>query len=155
MTWLCISKSRNGICTIRPHPAQRFRRIERIAHVAHGEYWKVTDRANTVTVYGRSAAARIAAPADVRRIFRWLPEFSYDNKGNWIAHEYKAENSANMLATSAETNRLGGLAPFANSYLKRIHYGNRAPYHPDGHRGRPTVAAKNLRINRLFLPRCG
>lgn len=115
----------------RPRVAGDFARIERIAHAAHGEYWKVTDRTNTVTIYGRSPAARIADPQDPGRIFRWLPEFSYDNKGNWIAYSYKAENADNMPATAAEANRLNGTAPFTNAYPKRIAYGNHAPYHPD------------------------
>jgi RHS repeat-associated protein len=115
----------------RPRVSGDFSRIERITHAAHGEYWKVTDRSNTATIYGRSAGARIADPADPRRIFRWLPEFSYDNRGNWIAYEYKVENSDNIPLTSAEANRRTGLAPFTNAYAKRIRYGNHMPYYPD------------------------
>ncbi|MEZ5123886.1 MAG: SpvB/TcaC N-terminal domain-containing protein [Solirubrobacterales bacterium] len=36
------------------------------------------------------------------RIFRWLPELSYDNRGNWIAYVYRAEDGAGMPATAAE-----------------------------------------------------
>ena len=108
-----------------------FSRIERIDHPVHGEYWKVTGRTNAVTIYGRSPAARIADPEDARRIFQWLPEFSYDNKGNWIAYDYKAENSEDMPHTAAEANRLNGIAAFTNRYLKRVRYGNHEPYFPD------------------------
>lgn len=131
--WRPKDVTTNGyrVRTYRPRVAGDFARIERITHAAHGEYWKVTDRINTVTVYGRNPAARIADPEDPRRIFRWLPEFSYDNKGNWIAYDYKAENADDVPGTSAEANRLNGLAPFSNTYLKRIRYGNHAPYYPD------------------------
>src|SRR5690606_32288743 len=94
-------------------------------------YWKVTDRTNTVTIYGRGAAARVVDPNDARRVFRWLPEMSYDNRGNWILYEYKAEDLAEVPSSCAEANRLNGLAPFANTYLKRVRYGNHKPYYPD------------------------
>lgn len=108
-----------------------FSRIERVTHASHGDYWKVTDRSNTVTLYGRSPEARVADPADPRRVFRWLPEFSYDSRGNWIAYQYVAENTDNIPLTSAEANRRTGLAPFTNAYLKRVRYGNHLPYYPD------------------------
>ncbi|SMX36815.1 SpvB/TcaC N-terminal domain-containing protein [Maliponia aquimaris] len=113
----------------RPRTEAAYQRIELISHAVHGSYWKVTDRANTVTFYGRSAAARVADPGDPTRVFRWLPDLSYDNKGNWIRYEYKAEDQANMPA--AEAHRRAGLAPFANTYLKRVRYGNRTAWYPD------------------------
>lgn len=115
----------------RPRIAGDFARIERIEHPLHGEYWKVTDRCNSVTIYGRSAEARIADPSDARRISHWLPELAYDDKGSWIAYEYKAENDDEMPATAAEANRRSGLAPFVNLYPKRVRYGNRSAWFTD------------------------
>ncbi|TXH37733.1 MAG: insecticidal toxin complex protein [Burkholderiaceae bacterium] len=115
----------------RPRVAGDFARIERIDDPAHGQYWKVTDRANTVTIFGRDPAARLADPNDARRIFRWLPEFSYDNRGNWISYGYRAEDGAGMPATAAEANRRSGRARYADRHLKRVRYGNHVPWFPD------------------------
>lgn len=114
-----------------PRIAGDHARIERIDHPAHGSYWKVTDRGNMVTIYGRSAAARIADPVDAGRVFRWLPEFAYDNRGNWIAYEYRTEDGAGQPDTAAEANRRAGRALFTDLHLKRVRYGNHTPWFPD------------------------
>lgn len=108
-----------------------FSRIERITHKVRGEYWKVIDRTNHVTIFGRSADARLSDPSNGVRVYKWLPEFSFDNCGNWILYEYKTEDGTKIPDTPAEMNRRSGLARFANLYLKRIRYGNHAPYYPD------------------------
>ncbi|MTI89081.1 MAG: hypothetical protein FH748_14075 [Balneolaceae bacterium] len=72
----------------RPRIEGDFSRVERIEHSELGIYWKVTSRDNIVTIFGRTADTRIADPEDDRRIFEWFPEFSYDNKGNWIRYEF-------------------------------------------------------------------
>ncbi|MGD2087635.1 MAG: SpvB/TcaC N-terminal domain-containing protein [Candidatus Aminicenantes bacterium] len=115
----------------RPRIEGSFARIEKISHPEHGIYWKVTTRENVVTIFGRNANARIADPADDTRIFQWLPEFSYDDKGNWIKYEYKEENLDNVPDELYEKNRRNGTAGFTNRYLKRIQYGNRKPYYAD------------------------
>ncbi|SNX67457.1 RHS repeat-associated protein [Cereibacter ovatus] len=115
----------------RPRVAGDFSRIENIDDPARGVWWKVTDRADTVTIFGRDPAARLADPADPRRIFRWLPEFSHDNRGNWIAYGYRAEDGAGMPDTSAEANRRSGRARFTDTHLKRVRYGNHVPWFPD------------------------
>lgn len=115
----------------RPRIEGSFARIEKISHPEHGIYWKVTTRENVVTIFGRNANARIADPADDTRIFQWLPEFSYDDKGNWIKYEYKEENLDKVPDELYEKNRKNGTAGFTNQYLKRIRYGNRKPYYAD------------------------
>lgn len=72
------------VITYRPRLESRFDRIEKIHHKTHGVYWKITTGSNVATIFGRDARARIADPHDRFRIFRWLPEFSYDGKGNWM-----------------------------------------------------------------------
>lgn len=106
-----------------------FSRIEKISHATLGVYWKVTTRDNTSTIFGRSQNARIADPADLSRTYEWLPEFSYDDKGNWIRYSYKAENLDNMPHDVHEKNRVNGGQPFVNRYLKNVVYGNRKPYY--------------------------
>jgi RHS repeat-associated protein len=115
----------------RPRIEGGFSRIEKIFHPDHGTYWKVTTRENITTFFGRSIDARIANPKDNTQIFQWLPEFSYDDKGNWIKYEYKKEDLGNIPNEVYEKNRIEGIAPFTNLYLKSIKYGNRKAYYAD------------------------
>jgi RHS repeat-associated protein len=115
----------------RPRIEGGFAKIERISHPTKRTYWKVTTRDNVTTIFGRSGQARIADPDDPSKIFQWFPEFSYDDKGNCIQYEYKAEDLKNVPDTIYEKNRRNNLAPFTNLYLKYIKYGNRKPYYAD------------------------
>src|SRR5262249_14418554 len=52
---------------------------------------------------------------------------TYDDKGNAVAYEYKAENSESIdLSAANEKNR----SRTAQRYLKHIKYGNRTPRRP-------------------------
>ncbi len=125
----------------RPRVEGGFAKIEKIYHVSHGVYWKVTTRDNIVTIFGRTSAGRISDPGDPERIFQWLPEFSYDNKGNYIQYHYKKDSNITTDGTLQEDpsipnevyekNRKSGVALFTNTYLKRVAYGNRDAYYPD------------------------
>ena len=112
----------------RPRIEGGFAKIERIRE---GKYywWRVTTRDNAVSVFGQSAAARLADPQDDTRIFQWMLEYTYDDKGNYAEYRYKAENLDNVAPTLPEKNRLNGNAPFANIYLKSVHYGNEKPWY--------------------------
>jgi Salmonella virulence plasmid 65kDa B protein len=86
-----------------PRIDSQFARIEKIA--IDGEaafYWKVTTRDNVVTIFGRTAAARLD-PNDPARIFRWLPEWTYDDPGNCAEFAYKNEDLTNVPASTEET----------------------------------------------------
>lgn len=115
----------------RPRTEGDFSRIEKITHKDHGAYWKVTSKNNTTTILGRSSSARIADPEDETRIFQWLVELSYDDKGNWIKYEYKEEDLENVPKLLYEKNRLNGVSYITNKYLKRVQYGNEKAYYPD------------------------
>jgi RHS repeat-associated protein len=116
----------------RPRIENSFSRIERITPAGNGSaYWKVTTKENVVTIYGRNTAARIADPSSTGRVFEWLPELSYDDKGNCLEYDYVPEDFQNVPNTAHERNRLNGIQPCANTYLKRVRYGNRVPYLPD------------------------
>jgi RHS repeat-associated protein len=115
----------------RPRIEAGFSRIEKITPPgAKASYWKVTTADNLATIYGRNAAARVIDPSAPDRVFRWLPELSYDDKGNCLEYEYLAEDFRNVPNLLHERNRLSGLAPCTNTYLKRIRYGNKTPYYP-------------------------
>ncbi|REL37866.1 insecticidal toxin complex protein [Rhodohalobacter sp. SW132] len=116
----------------RPRVEGGFTRIERITRKVDGQvYWKVTTRENVTTFLGLSPNARIFDPEDESKIYSWLPEFSYDGKGNWMRYEYKAENLAHVPNDVHERNRHAGIAKFTNRYLKRVKYGNRTPWYAD------------------------
>lgn len=119
------------ISRYRPRISSDHARIEMIHHPDHGTYWRVTSAQNTVVIYGRSAAYRVADPEDARKIFTWLPEFSYDDKGNWMRYQYKAEDLDQVAHTLQESHRHDGRQAYANRYLKSVLYGNAQPYSPD------------------------
>ncbi len=109
-----------------------FSRIDQITLPGSSTFfWKVTSRSNISTIYGRSVTARISDPADTSKIFKWLPELSYDDKGNCFEMLYVREDFKNVPDSLSEGNRLNGTAACANTYLKRIQYGNKNPYYPD------------------------
>jgi RHS repeat-associated protein len=132
--WVPDSKTVGAVTAARYRPRIEggFSRIEKIKVAGEsGFYWKVTSRENVVTVFGRTPSARIAAPGAPGRIFRWLPEWTNDDKGNCLEFIYKDEDQSNVPSLVEEKNRLSGLVPFTNKYIKRIRYGNTAPYYPD------------------------
>ena len=130
--WKLQNLETNGftIRRYRPRIEGSFAKIEKIQHELLGEYWRVTDRENVVTIYGRAESARISDPENPSRTFKWLPEFSYDDRGNWVTYEYKQEDLANVPPVLYESRRRNGLSLFSNVYLKKIKYGNHRPYFP-------------------------
>jgi RHS repeat-associated protein len=116
----------------KPRVESAFSRIERIRTDGLASfYWKVTSRDNRVIFYGRDKESRISDPADPSKVLRWLPDLSYDDKGNCLEYTWLAEDLRNIAPALHEKNRLGTHAPFTNRYLKKISYGNRYPYFPD------------------------
>lgn len=116
----------------RPRVEGGFARIQYITRKEDNHtYWKVTSRDNITKFFGLSPESQIFDPEDSSRVFSWLPEFSYDDKGNWIQFEYKPEDLENIPNTLHERNRRSGLAPITNSYLKSIKYGNRSSWYAD------------------------
>ncbi len=82
-------------------------------------FWRVTTKENVTSIYGRTAAARIADPKDASKIFEWLLEETFDSKGNHISYEYACDDSTLDLPESHEQNRV-----YAQIYPRRILYGN-------------------------------
>jgi len=118
------------ISRYRPRITSDHSRIEKIDHPTIGTYWRITDASNVTTFYGRTLASRITDPNTIQNSYKWLPEFSYDNQGNWIAYEYKAENFDQVTNTIQEAHRLSGNQKITNTYLKRIKYFNTTAYYP-------------------------
>ncbi|MBI9086448.1 MAG: VCBS repeat-containing protein [Desulfobacterales bacterium] len=117
----------------RPRIEDGFNRIERWQNVTTGIiHWRTVTPSNITTLFGQSSDSRIADPNDPSRIFEWLAAFSYDDKGNCIQYEYIKEDLVGISAGNLhERNRLNGLGKVCNRYIKRVLYGNKAPYFPD------------------------
>ncbi len=108
-----------------------FSRIERWTHKTTGETrWRVISPDNVTTLLGWSSQSRIADPADARRVYEWLPEFVYDDRGNCSEYIYKAEDDAGFDAVLPHNanRRSAGQLTYTNRYLSRILYGNRTPF---------------------------
>ena len=117
----------------RPRVEGLFARIERWVNAADTQdvFWRSISKDNLTTWYGRTPQSRITDPADPHRIFRWLISETYDDKGNVIVYNYKAEDSTGVdLSQASERNRTD-LTRSAQRYLKSVCYGNRTPYFPD------------------------
>ncbi len=116
----------------RPRIEGLFARIERWTNNADpaDTFWRSISRDNITTWYGRTADSRIADPADSTRIFTWLICRSHDDKGNALVYSYKREDSAGVNAAQAHERNRTDKSRSAQLYLKRIRYGNHAPYLP-------------------------
>jgi RHS repeat-associated protein len=125
----------------RPRVEGLFARIERWQRRSDGDlHWRVVTKDNSTSIYGLDPSCRIADPSDSSRIFKWLLEATYDDKGNLIVYEYKAEDATGADGTAAnERNRRNGSAPYCNVYIKRILYGATTPYNPATAQGWPTA----------------
>jgi Salmonella virulence plasmid 65kDa B protein/Insecticide toxin TcdB middle/C-terminal region/Insecticide toxin TcdB middle/N-terminal region len=116
----------------RPRIEGLFARIERWTDQDDegGTFWRSISRDNVTTWYGRTQASRVANPEDPTRIFSWLICESHDDKGNVIAYEYESEDSAGVDLSQANEKNRSAKSRSANRHLKRIRYGNHAPYWP-------------------------
>src|SRR5713226_1193328 len=101
----------------RPRIEGLFARIERWTRNDGDVHWRSISKDNITTFYGKAiirtaaqprseiADPRIADPADPARIFSWLICESYDDKGNAILYEYKAEDSDGIDLSSSANER--------------------------------------------------
>jgi hypothetical protein len=116
----------------RPRIEGLFARIERWTNKQTGDvHWQSISKDNITTVYGKTANSRIADPADPVRVFNWLICESYDDRGNAIIYEYKAEDSVSVDTSQVHEKNRSDLSRSANRYLKCIRYGNSTPHQPD------------------------
>ena len=81
----------------RPRIEGTFARIERWTHTkTHETHWRSISSSNVTTLYGRTAASRIADPSDGTRVFSWSICETCDDKGNAIVYEYQAEDATGV-----------------------------------------------------------
>ncbi|MFL9482878.1 SpvB/TcaC N-terminal domain-containing protein [Chitinophagaceae bacterium LWZ2-11] len=121
------------IKTYRPRIEGLFSRIERWTEKKTGYiHWRIVSKNNITSLFGKNTESRIADPADDKRIFEWLLEFSFDDKGNCVYYEYKPENDQGLPHTLHNKNRKDSNLLYTNTYLKRVLYGIRTPYQNNG-----------------------
>jgi RHS repeat-associated protein len=113
----------------RPQIEGLFARIERWTKLDSGEtHWRSISKDNITTLYGLTGESRITDPSDSTRVFSWLICESYDDKGNAIHYEYKAENSEGVNTAQVHERNRTPESRSANRYPKRIKYGNRVSH---------------------------
>ena len=117
----------------RPRVEGLFARIERWSNQSDATdvFWRTISKDNITSWFGSTAESRIADPADETRIFSWLIDTSYDDKGNAISYSYKPEDSTGVDLTQAHERNRTDTSRSAQRYVKTILYGNRTPYLPD------------------------
>lgn len=129
--WEPVESNVNGfhIKRYRPRIEGGFAKIERYTHVASRiMHWKVTTRDNITSVYGETAEARIAHPDDAEKVFQWMLEYTYDEKGNVTWYQYKRENQQNVALN--ELNQRNRTDSNNQLYLKTIKYSPDIPFDP-------------------------
>lgn len=110
-----------------------FARMERWTKLNSREvHWRSISKDNITTLYGKTSESRIVDPNDLTRIFSWSICESYDDKGNAIRYEYKAEDSAGIIIAQVHERNRTPESRSTNRYLKRIKYGNPTPRQLDG-----------------------
>ena len=117
----------------RPRVESLFAHIERWINLtdATDSLWRCITRDNVTSWYGRTVASRIADPNNPAHIFQWNIDTSYDDKGNVICYQYKAEDSVGVDITQTQERNRSIFSRSSQQYIKNIFYGNRAPYFPD------------------------
>nr|WP_256378847.1 SpvB/TcaC N-terminal domain-containing protein [Bradyrhizobium sp. Ai1a-2] len=115
----------------RPRVEAGFARIEAWTsrESASRNHWRVISRENVTHVLGFTSAARIADPTDPYRVFQWLLECSFDDKGNAVVYRYRPEDLVGIdAARLSESHRVEGRARVAGCHIESILYGNREPF---------------------------
>jgi RHS repeat-associated protein len=108
-----------------------FARIERWTEKVTGKIkWRVITKENTTTLFGWSNNSILSHPENPTKIYEWLPEFFFDDKGNCTQYVYKKENEIGFDESLLHNrNRLkNGKITYTNLYPEKILYGNKTPY---------------------------
>jgi RHS repeat-associated protein len=108
-----------------------FARIERWQHKTSNIIkWRVITKDNITTLFGWSENSIITPPENTKKIYEWLPEFVFDDKGNCAHYLYKKEDSKGLDANLLhQNNRIkAGKITYTNLYLEKVLYGNKTPY---------------------------
>jgi Salmonella virulence plasmid 65kDa B protein len=113
----------------RPRTEGLFARIEQWVKTygpdAGDVHWRATTKDNVTSIYGKTPAARIVDPASAadaakrHRVYEWLLQETFDDKGNHTLYEYAREDHTPAISPIYEQNR-----QHCQLYIRRIFYGN-------------------------------
>jgi YD repeat-containing protein len=132
------------VTRFRPRTEGLFARIERwVRNLDADTHWRAITRDNVTSLYGKSTSARIADPANLRHVYQWLLEESFDSKGNHILYEYIKESADRPSDAVFEQNR-----HYTQAYVRRILYGNTPDNLPEERRVGPVRSGTNHRRHR-------
>ncbi len=108
-----------------------FARIERWTENETGRIkWRVITKEKTTTLFGWTDNSIISKPDDPSKIYEWLPEFVFDDKGNCSQYLYKKEDATGFDESLLHnrTRIKSGTIAYTNLYLDKVLYGNKTPY---------------------------
>jgi len=111
----------------RPHLDQLLIRHERWTDRTTGRvHWRMRDTTDTVTLFGWAddGTSRIADPADARRIYQFLPDWTISATGDALRYRYRREDARGIGVDAADH---GFGVPGAQVYLAGIDWANRVP----------------------------
>jgi hypothetical protein len=121
---ILVEEVRSGfrIRRYRPRIEGSFALIERWIGV-DDSHWRIITQDNITSIFGSAPDSRVAqASSTETRIYAWLIEETFDDRGNRARYEYKREDDAGVQ-DGPDQGRSAG----AQLYLKRVRYGNRTP----------------------------
>lgn len=127
-------ESSDGLFIIRyykPRIEGLFARIERWTQKTNGRIkWRVITKENTTTLFGWTDNSIISHPEDSTKIYEWLPEFVFDDKGNCSHYIYKKENDTGFDESFLHNRNRSkaGEITYTNLYIDKVLYGNKTPY---------------------------
>ena len=116
----------------RPRIEGLFARIERWRASATGIiHWRSITRDNVVSIYGDAPESRIADPENPTRIFEWRISQTFNDHGDATVFLYANEDGGGIAPAPAHEANRTPKARAAQTYLRKILYGNRTPYFVD------------------------
>lgn len=126
--------SPDGLFTIRnymPRIEGLFARIERWSENENGRIkWRVISKENITTLFGWTDNSILSDPENPTKIYEWLPEFMFDEKGNCSQYIYKKEDDLGfdkLLLHNRNRHKETSIT-YTNLYIDKILYGNKTPY---------------------------
>ena len=115
----------------KPRIEGSFASIERWINKATGRIkWRVITSNNVTSLFGWTDNSIISNPQNPSQIFEWLPEFTFDDKGNCSQYIYKKDDAHGFDESLLHNkNRIkSGAITYTNNYVEKILYGNKTPY---------------------------
>ena len=130
-TWVSeepIQQPHYTVYRYRPRTEGLFARIERWVHNTTNEtHWRTITRDNVTSLYGNTAASRLADPDNAQRVYEWLLHETFDATGNHILYDY-ATDDPQLYADGAPDIRLPEIfeqhRAATQRYIRRMYYGN-------------------------------